>query len=174
MSRFSNHAIVYAQLIVGGKKIGLQPFLVQTRDKENFQVMPGIEMGDMGSKFGYESKDNGWLRFSNVRIPKNHMLSRFSRIDDEGNFEILGDLRVLYACMMMVRTHIVRYAGMCLMKALKVAIRYACVRRQFRTLEDDKKERKLIDYQTHMHKLGPLLARGFIIQVNGEIAARRQ
>lgn len=25
-----------------------------------------------------------------------------------------------------------------------------------------------------MHKLGPLLARGFIMQFNGEIAARRQ
>ena len=71
MSRFSNYAIVYAQLIIGGNKIGLQPFLVQTRDKETFQVMPGIETGDMGPKFGYDSKDNGWLRFSNVRIPKN-------------------------------------------------------------------------------------------------------
>lgn len=74
------------------------------------------------------------------------MLSRFSRVDDDGNFEIMGDLRILYACMMMVRTHIVRYAGFCLFKALKIAVRYACVRRQFKTLNEDKKERKLIDY----------------------------
>jgi acyl-CoA oxidase len=86
-------------------------------------------MGDMGPKFGYESKDNGWLRFNNIRIPKSAMLSRFSRIDDEGNFEILGDLRVLYAVMMMVRLHIVRNAGFCLFRSLKVAVRYACVRR---------------------------------------------
>ena len=91
--------------------------------------MPGIETGDMGPKFGYASKDNGWLRFNHVRIPKQNMLSRFSRIDENGNFEIMGDLRVLYACMMMVRTHIVRCAAFCSFKALKIAIRYACVRR---------------------------------------------
>lgn len=106
---------------------------MQIRDKEEFKVLPGIETGDMGPKFGYDSKDNGWLRFNNVRIPKSQMLSRFSRIDDEGNFEILGDLRVLYTCMMMVRLHIVRYAGYCLFRSLKIAIRYACVRRQFKT-----------------------------------------
>jgi acyl-CoA oxidase len=92
-------------------------------------LLPGIETGDMGAKFGYKGKDNGWLKFDHVRIPKSQMLSRFSRIDDEGNFEILGDLRVLYSCMMMVRTHIVRYAAWCLFKASKIAIRYACVRR---------------------------------------------
>lgn len=129
MSRFSNHAIVYAQLIIDGNKIGLQPFIVQTREKETFELMPGIETGDMGPKFGYASKDNGWLRFNHVRIPKENMLSRFSRIDENGNFEILGDLRVLYACMLMVRTHIVRYAAYCCFKPLKIAIRYACVRR---------------------------------------------
>ena len=102
---------------------------MQTRDKETFKVMPGIEMGDMGPKFGYDSKDNGWLRFNNVRIPKSQMLARFSRVDDEGNFEVLGDLRVLYTCMMMVRLHIVRYAAFCLLRSLKVAVRYACVRR---------------------------------------------
>ena len=96
---------------------------------DTFKVMPGIEMGDMGPKFGYESKDNGWLRFNNIRIPKSAMLSRFSRIDDEGNFEILGDLRVLYAVMMMVRLHIVRGAGFGLFRSLKMAVRYACVRR---------------------------------------------
>jgi acyl-CoA oxidase len=127
----------------------------------------------MGPKFGYASKDNGWLRFNHVRIPKENMLSRFSRIDENGTFEILGDLRVLYACMMMVRTHIVRYAAYCSFRPLKIAIRYACVRRQFKTQTGKKGERKLMDYQTHMNKLGPLLARSFIMQVNGEIAARR-
>ena len=61
MSRFSNYAIIYAQLILKGQRVGIQPFFIQTRSLETFQVMPGIEMGDMGPKFGYESKDNGWL-----------------------------------------------------------------------------------------------------------------
>lgn len=127
----------------------------------------------MGGKFGYDSKDNGWLRFKNVRIQKDCMLSRFSRIDEEGNLEILGDLRVLYACMMMVRLHIVRYAAFSLMRPLKIAIRYACVRRQFKTKTGKKGERKLMDYQTHLYKLGPILARAFIMQINGDICSKR-
>jgi acyl-CoA oxidase len=101
------------------------------------------------------------------------MLSKFSQIDEEGNLEVMGDLRVLYAVMMMVRLHIVRNAAYCLMKPLKVAIRYACVRRQFKSMQGSKQERKIMDYQTHMYKLGPNLARAFVMQVNGEISAKR-
>jgi acyl-CoA oxidase len=127
----------------------------------------------MGLKFGYESKDNGWLQFKNIRVTKDAMLSRFSKIDDEGNLEIMGDLRVLYSCMMMVRLHIVRGAGFLCMKSLKIAIRYACVRRQFKSQTGKKGERKLMDYQTHLYKLGPILARAWIMQINGEIVAKR-
>jgi hypothetical protein len=45
---------------------------------------------------------------------------------------------------------------------LTIGIRYATVRRQFSTLESGNKlERKLLDYQTHMFKLAPLLAYSF-------------
>ena len=101
------------------------------------------------------------------------MLSKFSQIDEDGNLEVMGDLRVLYAVMMMVRLHIVRNAAYCLMKSLVIAIRYACVRRQFKTMHGSKQERKIMDYQTHMYKLGPILARCYIMQVNGELAAKR-
>jgi hypothetical protein len=39
-----------------------------------------------------------------------------------------------------------------------IAARYAVVRRQFSTIDGSKQERKLLDYQTHMFKFGPLLA----------------
>jgi acyl-CoA oxidase len=70
MSRFCNYAIVYAKLILNGQQAGVQPFLVQLRSNDDFSVMPGVKLGDMGPKFGYQSKDNGWLQFDNVRIPK--------------------------------------------------------------------------------------------------------
>lgn len=65
--------------------------------------MPGITGGDIGPKFGYNSKNNGWLRFDKVRIPRDYMLMKFVTVDKEGNFEIIGDLRILYGVMMMVR-----------------------------------------------------------------------
>jgi acyl-CoA oxidase len=36
--------------------------------------MPGIKCGDMGPKLGYGSKDNGWLTFDNVKIPRDNLL----------------------------------------------------------------------------------------------------
>jgi acyl-CoA oxidase len=38
--------------------------------------MPGIELGDLGSKIGMTSKDNGFMRFKNVKIPRFNMFSR--------------------------------------------------------------------------------------------------
>lgn len=79
-----------------GDPVSVQPFLVQIRDLETHLPLPGILVGDLGPKLGYNSKDNGWVIFQNVRIPRDNMLCRFSGIDREGNFEIKGDLRAIY------------------------------------------------------------------------------
>jgi hypothetical protein len=47
------------------------------------------------------------------------------------------------------------------------AIRYAACRRQFKSIQGSKEERKLIDYQTHMAILGPNLALAFVLQFAG-------
>jgi len=36
--------------------------------------LPGIELGDIGPKIGYNSKDNGYIIFKNVRIPRENMV----------------------------------------------------------------------------------------------------
>ena len=58
-------------------------------------------------------------------------------------------------------------AGNVIRKALIIGIRYAVCRRQFATIQGSKQERKLLDYQTHMHKLGPLLADSFVMNTVG-------
>lgn len=85
MGKFSNHAIVFAKLILNGKPSGVHAFMVQTRDLQTWEPLPGIEMGDIGPKFGYNSKDNGFMSFKNVRIPRTNMLRRYVDIDEEGN-----------------------------------------------------------------------------------------
>ncbi len=53
-----------------------------------------------------------------------------------------------------------------LSKALCITTRYAAVRRQFPTIDQGTKlERKLIDYQTHQFKLGPLIAYSYVMMV---------
>ena len=43
-------------------------------------------------------------------------------------------------------------------KGITIAGRYAAVRRQFANQDGTKIERKLIDYQTHMYKIAPLVS----------------
>ena len=47
----STHAAVYAQMILNGKQMGVHVFMVQMRGPD-FKPLPGIEMGDIGSKLG--------------------------------------------------------------------------------------------------------------------------
>lgn len=70
MGGFTNYAITYANLIIDGKSYGVNPFLVQIRDLNTHMPMKGIKCGDIGPKLGYNSKDNGWLSFDQVRIPR--------------------------------------------------------------------------------------------------------
>lgn len=49
--------------------------------------MPGIEVGDIGTKVGYNAIDNGFCVFSDVRIPRANLLARFVEVDREGNFK---------------------------------------------------------------------------------------
>jgi acyl-CoA oxidase len=75
MGKFSNYAIVYARLVIEGKNYGVQPFMVQTRNVQNWELLPGIETGDIGPKFGYNSKDNAYMSFNHVRIPRTNIVN---------------------------------------------------------------------------------------------------
>jgi len=43
--------------------------------------LKGVEAGDIGPKLGYQGKDNGYLKFTNYRIPKDNILGKFFGID---------------------------------------------------------------------------------------------
>jgi acyl-CoA oxidase len=87
---------VFARCIVGDKDNGVHPFLVQVRDVTTFKHKTGVTSGDMGAKFGYHVKDNGWARFEHVRIPRTDMLMGFAEVSKEGSFLLKGDMRALY------------------------------------------------------------------------------
>ena len=80
---FANHALVFAQTLIKGKNYGVNPFLVRIRD-ENHCLLPGIEGGDIGPKIGYHSKDNGYMYFRNIRIPKVNLLTKYVSVSDNG------------------------------------------------------------------------------------------
>ena len=72
---FANHSVVYARVIVDNNSLGVFPIIVRIRD-ENHNPMPGVQCGDIGPKVGYITKDNGYLSFNNVRVPRTNFLSK--------------------------------------------------------------------------------------------------
>jgi acyl-CoA oxidase len=129
LGRYTTHACVFARLIIDGKDYGVHSFVVQLRDLDTFKHVKGVNTGDIGPKFGYVTKDNGWAIFDNKRIPRNHMLMSMASVDKQGNFKLIGDMRVLYSTMMLIRTRIVCVMNLPMFAALTIAIRYAAVRR---------------------------------------------
>lgn len=65
----ATHCSVFAQLIVKGKVHGVKTFIVPLRNPKTFQLLPGIAIGDIGKKMGRDGIDNGWIQFTNVRVP---------------------------------------------------------------------------------------------------------
>jgi len=168
LGRFSSHAIVFARLIIGKKDHGVQPFMVQLRDLDTWKMRPGVNCGDLGPKVGYNSKENGWCEFNKVRIPRTDMLMGLCEVSKEGEFTLKGDPRVLYSVMMGIRMLIVSGMGrMFSIPATRIAARYCCVRRQFKTEQGSDEERKVIDYQTTSHTIARLTAHGMTMTVAG-------
>lgn len=55
-------------------------FIAQIRSLEDHTPLPNVTVGDIGVKFGnggYNTMDNGFLRFDHVRIPRENMLMRY-------------------------------------------------------------------------------------------------
>ena len=159
----STHAIVFARCISGENDFGVCPFFVPIRSIENHRPLPGVTVGDVGEKLGYNSVDNGFLSFNKVRIPRENMLSRFAGVTKEGDLDIKADPRMLYQVMVNTRLNISYGTALVIILACKMATRYAICRRQFATIKGSTEERKLIDYQTHMAILGTNLANAYVI-----------
>ena len=116
------------------------------RSLENHVPFPGIEVGDIGTKLGYNAMDNGYLSFNQYRTPRENLLSRFVHVDVQGNFEVKGDPRAMYQIMMLTRVSLMHQSWLGMARSALISIRYAVCRRQFRTVKGSNEERKLLDY----------------------------
>ena len=71
--------VAMARLFIRGKDYGPHAFVVPIRDMATHLPLPGIRVGDIGPKFGYNGVDNGFLSFNHVRVPYENMLARFAK-----------------------------------------------------------------------------------------------
>lgn len=151
---------------------GPQTFILQIRDKTSHQPLSGIAVGDIGPKYGYASMDNGYMLFNHFRVPKSAMLSRYAEVSDEtGALVRTGHPAVVYGSLTFVRGQIIMHARLILARAVTVAVRYCCVRRQFKDRDSKNEgdgEMKVLDYPTVQIRILPLLATTFALHYTGE------
>ena len=83
----ATHAVVIAQLCsppAGPAPLGLAWFLVPLRDPETGRLLPGVQAAELGPKPGRQGVDNGWIRFSGARVPREAMLCRWMQLSEDG------------------------------------------------------------------------------------------
>lgn len=187
-------SVVYARLIIDNKDLGVYNFMVPLRRRDDFSLLPGVNVGDCGSKMVREFSmallqlifimqgrwgiDNGWIQFSHVRIPRSNMLMRWAQVDRDGKFTTSPQIQLSYGALVSGRVSMVTNATTTMMTALTIAIRYSAARRQFPSGKAAAKlsgpaarfagEIQLLDYSTHYLTLMPLLAKCFANHFAGE------
>lgn len=164
----ATHATVYARLIVKGKDYGVKTFVVPLRDPDTFQLLPGVFIGDIGAKMGRDGIDNGWIQFKNVVIPREFMLSRFTKVipGDSGphvQTEPLLDQISGYSALLSGRVNMVMDSFRFGSKFATIATRYAVGRQQFGNSKKSNEETQLMNYPLHQYRVLPQLALVYLI-----------
>lgn len=133
---FATHAVLVAQLRVDGRGHGTAVFVVQLRDVQTHRPLEGVVVGDIGPKYGYMAKDNGYLKLNNVRIPRTNMLMKYTYVGKDGKIEKRGNEKMMYATLLALRTHLPRNCFFSQSRAVTIATRYSLLRKQFRNDND--------------------------------------
>ncbi|EIW76904.1 peroxisomal oxidase [Coniophora puteana RWD-64-598 SS2] len=164
LGKTATHGVVQAKLILpGGRDMGPHLFFVQLRSLDDHRLLPGIDVGDIGPKAlgGNQANDNGYARFSRVRIPRFHMLSKFAQVTREGEYVKPPHAKLSYGGMLTIRANMVTGAGWTIARGITIALRYTTVRRQGE-LDESGLERQVLKYPSTYYRLIPILARSYV------------
>jgi acyl-CoA oxidase len=130
--------------------------------------------GDIGPKIGWHSKDNSYLYFRNIRVPKENFFTKYAEVSDAGEYKQVGDPRIAYGTMMFVRLTISTVIPKLYAQAIIMVSRYSFFRKQGIGL--DKREITILEYQTQQEKVLPRIAEYYAITVaahSSEVSATR-
>jgi len=173
LGKSTTHCVVMAGLITpDGISRGQQSFILQLRDLATHLPLPGIELGDIGPKMGYDRVDNGFLRLTRVKVPRAQLLARHARVDPDGSFvPSSNNPKAMYGTMLFIRVYLVEESSLALQHATTIATRYSAVRRQGGGGKAGR-ERAVLDYQTQQTRLLPLIATAYAAHF-ASVALRR-
>ncbi|CAD7948481.1 unnamed protein product [Amoebophrya sp. A25] len=176
----AHFCVVFAQLIIDGKRQGVHGFITQIRDLKSLQTMPGCRVEDMGTKIGLNGIDNAKILFEQVRIPRSHMLSSYAEVEKGGNYvwkagakapklrerflrlaDQLLSGRLCISSMMIGATKVVT----------TISTRYMLTR--LGVGPNGKSDTPILDYQLCQHEVFPLIARCYATQFYHNYVKRR-
>ncbi|XP_065192794.1 peroxisomal acyl-coenzyme A oxidase 1-like [Sycon ciliatum] len=158
LGKTATHALVVGRLFIDGKELGVHMFLVPLRDLTTHVPLPGISVGDIGPKLGYESQDNGFLGLDKVRVPRENMMMKYAEVTPDGKYvPRTKESKMSYGTMLFIRAHMVLSTGIQLSKAATIATRYSAVREQGH-IDPKQPEVAVLDYVSQQHSLMPLVA----------------
>ncbi|XP_026758707.1 probable peroxisomal acyl-coenzyme A oxidase 1 [Galleria mellonella] len=166
LAHTANHCIVVAQLYTKGQCYGVHPFFVQIRDLDTHMPLPGVKVGEIGPKLGFQTANNGFLGFQNFRIPRNCMLMKNSQVLKDGTYVKSKSEKLTYGTMVLIRVMIVADAAYEIGRAATIAVRYSAVRHQSKP-KADQPEPQIIDYVTQQHKLFIAIATSHAFRTTG-------
>ncbi|TVY83871.1 Peroxisomal acyl-coenzyme A oxidase [Lachnellula suecica] len=158
----ATHAIVVARMIIAGTDHGVHSFVMQIRSLEDFKPLPGIELGDIGLKMSYNDTDNGYAVFKHVRIPRKHLLMRYTTVTRDGSYssDPLSE-KLLYGGLLNGRTVIIRNCAFQLAQALTIATRYSVVRQQGEKKDHGLHQPEIMSYKLQHHRLLTLVSMAY-------------
>ncbi|XP_032528622.2 probable peroxisomal acyl-coenzyme A oxidase 1 [Danaus plexippus] len=162
----ANHCVVMAQLYIKGKCHGPHLFFVQIRDIETHEPLPGLKLGEIGAKMGFNTADNGFLGFHNFRIPRNNMLMKNSQVLKDGTYVESKNEKLTYGSMVFVRVYLLSDMAYMLARAATISVRYSAVRHQSH-IKPDEPEVQILDFVIQQHKLFISIATSHAFKICG-------
>ncbi|KAE9280742.1 Peroxisomal acyl-coenzyme A oxidase 1 [Phytophthora rubi] len=171
LGKTATHAIVHAKLEIDGEMKRVQAFIVPLRSLKDHMPLPGVQVGDIGPKVGFNSLDNGYAVFRNVRVPRRNMLMRYAKVLPDGTFVKPKSSKLVYLTMTQVRAYLILKLSIVLGAATTITTRFSAARLQGEALgrgsEVFPKELQVLDYQNQQYVLLPLIALAYAANFAG-------
>lgn len=163
LAQHCTHALVFAQLRMQNKDLGVHAFVVQVRDEQG-KTVENVTLGDCGPKAGLNGIDNGRGWFHNKKVPRENLLSKFAEVTPDGKYikKTENVFASTIGALVGGRVFVGQGALSIARLGLSIAIRYGAQRKQFGP--PGKSEIPILDYTSHQLRLFPLLAENYALQ----------
>ena len=117
-------------------------------------------MGDLGPKIAFHTTDNGYLKFTYFRQPRDSLLSRYVTLSADGTVtKDPNATKMAYGGMLNLRIGIHYTVHYTIAKMATIAARYSFLRRQFDSKEGQGQPETLVmQYQMQQVKIVPAIS----------------